>query len=84
MSTVDDGQESGEQQLTRTDIGSSIEATLKRGEGTRDEDRVKIKGKGETAEDALSEFKTLLEAYEEDLSSRLRDINPERAEDDEE
>lgn len=85
-STVESGSEQAEsdseqaeQLVTRTDIGASIEAKMKRGEGTRDEDRVTIKGKGETAEEALDEFYTLLEQFEEDISSRLRNINPDRS-----
>jgi len=57
-------------------VGASIEATLKRGEGTRDEDRVKFKGKGESAEEAMEEFETMLEQYESEYAERLRNIQP--------
>lgn len=57
-------------------VGASIEATLKRGDGTRDEDRVKFKGKGESAEEALAEFETMLEQYETEYADRLRNIQP--------
>lgn len=48
--------------VERTDIGSSMEARLKRGSGTRDEDSVTIKAKGKTAEEAIDEFYKLLTA----------------------
>jgi len=67
--------------VERTDIGSSMEARLKRGTGTRDEDSVTIKAKGRTAEETIEEFYQLLAEYEAKVSDRLRDIQPE--EDDE-
>ncbi|GGM51958.1 hypothetical protein [Haloarcula argentinensis] len=68
------------ERVERTDVGCSMEARLKRGTGTRDEDTVTIKAKGETAEETIAEFHTLLEEYEEDISGRLRDIQPKRGE----
>lgn len=62
--------------IERTDIGASIEARLKRGTGTRDEDTLTIKGKGETAEEAAAEFEYLLEKYEAEYSDRCRNIQP--------
>ncbi|KAA9400716.1 hypothetical protein Har1131_18745 [Haloarcula sp. CBA1131] len=67
--------------VERTDIGSSMEARLKRGTGTRDEDSVTIKAKGRTAEETIEEFYKLLVEYEAEVSGRLRDIQP--GEDDE-
>ncbi|SEO97500.1 hypothetical protein SAMN05216388_102534 [Halorientalis persicus] len=58
------------------DTGARIEARLKRGEGTRDEDRITIEGSGPTAEDAKDEFEELLEEYEEEYSERIREIQP--------
>jgi len=63
--------------VERTDIGSSMEARLKRGNGTRDEDSVTIKAKGRTAEETIEEFYKLLAEYEAKVSGRLRDIQPE-------
>lgn len=57
--------------------GARIEARLKRGEGTRDEDRITIEGAGEDAESAMAEFEELLEKHEEEYSDRLRNIQPE-------
>jgi len=69
------------EKVTRTDVGASIEATLKRGDSTRDEDRFKIKAKGENAEEAIDEFDKLLREYEEEYGTRLRNIDPERVPD---
>jgi len=63
--------------VERTDLGSSMEARLKRGTGTRDEDSVTIKAKGRTAEETVGEFYQLLAEYEAKVSGRLRDIQPE-------
>ncbi|WP_135306021.1 DUF7389 domain-containing protein [Haloarcula amylovorans] len=64
------------ERVERTDIGASIEARLKRGTGTRDEDNITIKGKGDSAADALEEFEMLLAKYEAAYSDRLRAIQP--------
>jgi hypothetical protein len=64
------------ERIERTDIGASVEARLKRGCGTRDEDQFTIKAKGETAEEAAAEFEYLLEKYEAEYSDRCRDIQP--------
>lgn len=72
-----------EDRLVRTDEGASISATLKRGEGTRDQDKIEIKGKGESAEEAIAEFEQLLEKYEHEYSERIRAIQPDGEVDDE-
>ncbi|GGM49380.1 hypothetical protein [Haloarcula argentinensis] len=69
------------EKVERTDIGCSMEARLKRGTETRDEDRMTIAAEGETAEETIAEFYDLLEEYEQEIGGRLRDIQPE--EDDE-
>lgn len=69
--------------IERTDIGASVEARLKRGTATRDEDTITIKGKGETAEEAAAEFEYLLEKYEAEYSDRCRNIQPSKGESDE-
>ncbi|MFC6977103.1 hypothetical protein ACFQL1_24045 [Halomicroarcula sp. GCM10025709] len=67
------------ERIERTDIGTSMEARLKRGTGTRDEDQVTIKAKGETAEETIDEFYKLLAEYDDEISDRLRDIQPDKA-----
>ncbi|MBX0297639.1 DUF7389 domain-containing protein [Haloarcula nitratireducens] len=64
------------ERVERTDIGASVEARLKRGTGTRDEDKITIKAKGETAADALEEFEQLLAEYEAEYGDRMRTIQP--------
>ncbi|EMA25656.1 DUF7389 domain-containing protein [Haloarcula argentinensis] len=71
------------EKVERTDFGCSMEARMKRGTGTRDEDSMTIKSKGETAEETIVEFYELLEEYEQEISDRLRDIQPERDEEEE-
>lgn len=70
MSDDDDSEK-----VTRTDVGASIEASLKRGNDPRDQDKVKIKAKGETASEAIDEFDELLREYEEEYGTRLRNID---------
>lgn len=50
--------------------GVSITAKLKRGEGTRDQDEIKIKAKGTTAEEAIENMEQVIdeaEAWADDL-----------------
>ncbi|WP_242493273.1 DUF7389 domain-containing protein, partial [Haloarcula hispanica] len=58
----------------------SMEARLDRGTDTRDQDRVTIKSKGETAAETIAEFYKLLEEYDQEISGRLRDVQPEEDE----
>ncbi|EMA14926.1 hypothetical protein C442_19751 [Haloarcula amylolytica JCM 13557] len=53
-----------------------MEARLDRGTDTRDQDRVTIKSKGETAAETIAEFYKLLEEYEQEIGGRLRDVQP--------
>lgn len=69
------------QHVERSDVGASIEVAATRGNGTRDQEKFKIKGKGATAAEALEEFETLLEQYEKEYSDRVRAIQPEEADD---
>ena len=64
------------EKVERTDVGCSMEAKLDRGTGTRDQDRVRIKAKGETAAETIEEFYELLAEYDTEISDRLRDIQP--------
>jgi hypothetical protein len=64
------------ERVKRTDVGASVEARLKRGRGTRDEDTITIKAKGETAEEAAAEFEYLLEKCEAEYSDQCRNIQP--------
>ena len=68
------------EKVERTDCGCSMEARMKRGTGTRDEDSMTIKSKGETAAETIAEFYKLIEEYEQEISGRLRDVQPEEDE----
>ncbi|WP_324761141.1 DUF7389 domain-containing protein [Haloarcula sp. GH36] len=67
------------ERIERTDIGTSMEARLKRGTGTRDEDQVTIKAKGEDAKHTIDEFYKLLAEYDDKISDQLRGIQPEKS-----
>ena len=60
--TDDTADAQADEHVKRTDEGASIEVGITRGTGTRDQEKWKIKGKGATAEQALSEFRRELEA----------------------
>lgn len=55
--------------------GVSITTKLKRGSGTRDQDEIKIKAKGKTAEEAVENMDTVLEEAEE-WADDLREVQP--------
>jgi len=56
--------------------GVSITAKLKRGSGTRDQDEIKIKAKGKTAEGARENMAQVLPEAKE-WAEELREIQPE-------
>lgn len=56
--------------------GVSITAKVKRGEGTRDQDEIKIKAKGADASEAIEEMGEAIKAAEE-WAVELRTIQPE-------
>lgn len=62
--------------------GVSIVGKIKRGTGTRDQDEIKIKGKGADAAEAADEFEESLRAAEErEWAERLRAIGNDDADD---
>jgi len=61
----------------KANTGSTIVGKVKRGEDTRDQDTLKIKGHGETMEEAAADFEKGLEAAEEgNFAERLRALQP--------
>jgi len=62
--------------VERYDTGASISVTLKRGTGTRDQDKWTIKGKGRTSGQALREFDKQLQEVEAELADRVRALQP--------
>lgn len=71
------------ERVERTDVGASIEVGITRGTGTRDQEKWKLKGKGETAEDAIQELERLLvdvvgtdfESYDADGENKRSHVN---------
>ncbi|AUG49488.1 hypothetical protein BVU17_18100 (plasmid) [Haloarcula taiwanensis] len=80
MSEESDTEPDSVEKVERTDFGCSMEARMKRGTGTRDEDSMTIKSKGETAAETIAEFYKLLEEYEQEIGGRLRGVQPEEDE----
>jgi len=56
--------------------GVSITTKLKRGSGTRDQDTLKIKAKGKTAEEAIENMDSVI-AEAEEWADELREVQPE-------
>ena len=63
--------------VQRTDVGASIAVEFKRGTGTRDQDKWTIKGKGETAAEAIKNFERELEEVEDEFAQRVRNLQVE-------
>lgn len=61
--------------IENTASGVSITAKLKRGSGTRDQDTIKIKAKGTTAEEAIENMDATL-AKSDEWADQLRGIQP--------
>jgi phosphotransferase system HPr-like phosphotransfer protein len=55
--------------------GVSITTKLKRGSGTRDQDTLKIKAKGKTAEEAIENMDEVVE-HAEEWAKEFRDVQP--------
>lgn len=66
-----------DQLVERTDTGVSITTTLKRGTGTRDEDKHVLKAKGHTLVDAISKHKRGMKYFETEVVDRARALQPE-------
>jgi len=65
-----------DQLVERTDTGVSITSTLKRGSGTRDQDKHVVKAKGHTFADAVSKHKSAMNYVEGELLDRARGLQP--------
>lgn len=63
--------------IERTDVGVSITTELKRGTGTRDQDKHVLKAKGHTLEEAVEQHSQGLAYVEDEVVQRARDIQPE-------
>lgn len=70
---------------TRVSDGEKVVGKVKRGTGTRDQDTLKLVGRGETAAEAAADFEGLLaEAEERGWTDRLRALQPDDTEADDE
>lgn len=65
-----------DQLVERTDTGVSITSTLKRGTGTRDEDKHVVKAKGYTLTDAIAKHKGAMKYLEKEVVDGTRSIQP--------
>lgn len=62
---------------TRISDGEKVVGKIKRGTGTRDQDTLKLVGRGETAGEAAADFEALLRAAEDHgWTDRLRELQP--------
>lgn len=67
-----------DEKRTNVTDGAKVTAKLKRGTGTRDQDTLKLEGRGETPEEAAQEFDQLLTRAEEaGWTDRLRNLQAE-------
>jgi len=79
-------EENESEHVKRTDEGASIQAEITRGTGTRDQEKWRIKGKGETAVQAIEEFRqSYRDVIGEDpagsLAEHARQFDPQRDQD---
>lgn len=70
------GSDSNER-IERTDVGVSIEFSMTRGTETRDQEKIKVKAKGETFDDAREDMERAKDYVRESLAPDLREIHPE-------
>ena len=54
-----------------------LETQVKRGDGTRDEDRIKVKVKGDAPEEAAAQLRATLDALDDEgITTQLRETQP--------
>lgn len=75
--TDDTADVDADQLVERTDTGVSITTTLKRGTGTRDEDKHVVKAKGHTFANAASKHHAAMNYLEGKVLDRARGLQPE-------
>jgi len=69
------------QLVERTDTGVSITTTLKRGTGTRDEDKHVVKGKARTLADAVTKHAGGMQYLENEVLEDARALQPDQGDD---
>lgn len=73
--------------VERIGTGASVQVEITRGTGTRDQDKWRVKGKGEDAGQALAELREQLESVfpvdeDEPLGEQVRAFQPDAGEED--
>lgn len=63
-----------DRRIERTDVGVSITSEIKRGTGTRDQDKHVVKAKGATFEQAADQHRNALDYLEIEVFDRVREI----------
>lgn len=71
-----------ETHVERTDVGVSITTELKRGTGTRDQDKHTVKAKGRTFAHARDQHRAGMDYVAEEVIDRSRNLQPEADDDD--
>lgn len=71
-----------ETHIERTDVGVTIKTEVKRGSGTRDQDKHVLKAKGSDLEDAREKHREGMAYLEDEVLDRARDWQPEASSDD--
>lgn len=64
--------------VERTDVGVSITTELKRGTGTRDQDKHTVKAKDHSLHGAIEKHTQALDYLEEEVLDRSRQLDPQR------
>lgn len=64
--------------VERTDVGVSITTELKRGTGTRDQDKHTVKAKDYSLHGAVQKHTEALDYLEREVLDRTREMDPER------
>lgn len=70
------------EQVTNVDDGVRIRSSICRGTGTRDEDDHTIEIERQSVDEALADLDKALTAFEEEYLQRIRNLDPERDDED--
>mgnify|MGYP000246940380 CR=1 FL=1 len=63
-----------DRRIERTDVGVSITSEIKRGTGTRDQDKHVVKSKGSTFEQAAEQHRNAVDYLEIEVFDRVREL----------
>jgi hypothetical protein len=71
---MNDNETEVDRRIERTDVGVSITSEIKRGTGTRDQDKHVVKAKGATLEDAMERHRGAIAYLEIEVFDLVREI----------